>query len=34
VRFLARAVSPYKELVHPVHLEGRVFGWEISRLKG
>ena len=23
-------VSPYGGLVHPVHREGRVFGWELS----
>lgn len=24
-----RAVGSYQDLVHPVHTEGRVFGWEI-----
>lgn len=24
-----RSVAAYEELVHPVHLAGRVFGWEI-----
>lgn len=29
VGLAARAVAAYRELVHPVHVEGRVIGWEI-----
>lgn len=27
----SRCVSRYSDLVHPVHVAGRVFGWEISK---
>jgi hypothetical protein len=30
VRFGTRAVAAYRDLIHPVHREGRVFGWEIN----
>jgi hypothetical protein len=32
VRLGGRCFSQYRELVHPVHREGRVFGWEILTL--
>ena len=32
IRLIARGVGSYKNLVHPVHREGRVFGWEIVPL--
>ena len=32
VRLIARGVGSYKNLVHPVHREGCVFGWEIIPL--
>lgn len=29
-----RVVGAYRNLVHPVHREGRVFGWEIGQAVG
>lgn len=31
VRLGQRFVAQYADLVHPVHVAGRVFGWEVSR---
>ncbi len=30
VRLVSRAVASYDDLVHPVHRQGRVFGWEVA----
>lgn len=34
VRLGPRASAPFRDLVHPVHCEGAVFGWEISPRRG
>jgi hypothetical protein len=33
VKLGPRIVGSYSDLVHPVHREGRVFGWEVADLK-
>jgi hypothetical protein len=34
VSLIDRAVGSYNDLVHPVHTEGRVFGWEVGSIDG